>query len=108
MDFKCMLASQRSSAKSKYFALDTKNELLLEVIYREESYQVRVRSTEPRILAASDNVKSQDFFLTVTDTAFSPDLWWLERNTAKLHSLVGYPNSIEVLVELVSLDILFD
>lgn len=107
MDFKCTIAGQRS-AKSKSFALDTKNELLLEVIYRDAAHPVRVRATEPRILASSDNVKSQVFFLTVTDTAFSPDLWWLESNTAILHSLVGYPNSIEVLVELVSLVILFD
>lgn len=107
MDFKCMLASQRSSAKSKSFALDTKNELLLEVIYRDESYQVRVRSTEPRILASSDNVKSHVFFLTVTDTAFSPDLWWLDSNEAFLFS-PGSANSIEIVAQLVSLVMPFD
>ncbi len=108
MDFKCTLASQRSSAKSKSFAIDTKNELLLEVIYQDASYLVRVRSTEARILVSSDRVKTQEFLLTVADPEFSPDLWWLESNEAILHSHVGYPNSIEVLVELVSLVIHFD
>lgn len=106
MDFKCTLASQRASAKSKSFALNTKNELLLEIIYRDASYPVRVRSAEPRILVCSDKVKSQEFLLTVADPAFSPELWMLESNEAFLHCSAGDANSIEVLVELVSLIIL--
>lgn len=109
MDFKCTLTCRRSSAKSKSFAIDTKNELLLEVIDQDASYLVRVRSTEARILVSSDRVKTQEFLLTVTDPSFSPaDLWWLERNEAFLHCSAGNSNSIEVLVELVSLDLLFD
>lgn len=108
MDFKCTLASQRSSAKSKSFAIDTKNELLLEVIYQDASYLVRVRSTDARILVCSDKVKTQEFLLTVTEPAFSPELWMLESNAAFLHFSAGDANSIEVLVELVSIIILCD